>query len=194
MIAKIKGTLSEIDGNKGLVDTPSGVTYEVFLTPKLLSASPVSSEVAIYTYLQVRDDAHVLFGFESRAQKKLFEMLIAISGVGPKTAYGVISFSGEEELYDAVRSSDVGYFSKVPGLGKKTAMKIILELSTLLKSEFEIGKMHISEDDKTVVDALISLGFKSIDAKKILQKLPKDLSIEDKIKEALRAVTSKKQI
>lgn len=186
MISKIKGSLTEIDGNKGLIETSSGLTYEIFLTPKLLSSYSLDNEVAIYTYLQVREDAHILFGFESRNQKKLFEMLIAISGVGPKTAYGVISFSEEDELYDAVRSSDVGYFSKVPGLGKKTAMKIILELSTLLKSEFEIGKMHISEDDKTVVDALISLGFKSIDAKKILQKLPKDLSIEDKIKEALK--------
>ncbi len=192
MIGRLKGTLSEIDGNKGLIELPTGLSYEVFLTPKLLSSHEIGSKMELYTYFQVRDDAHILFGFESRNQKKLFEMLIGISGVGPKTGYGIISFAVEEELFDAVRSNDAQYFSRVPGLGKKTAMKIILELSTRLKSEFELEKMYISEDDKTVVDALVSLGFKSIEAKKVLQKLPKDLSIEDKIKEGLRLATTSK--
>lgn len=193
MIGKVKGTLTEIDGNKGLVETESGLFYEIFLTPQLLSSAAMGSSVEVYTFLQVREDAHILFGFSSKNEKKLFELLIGISGVGPKTAYGVVSFSSEDELFAAVRSNDVDFFSKVPGLGRKTAMKIILELSQKLKSEFQMEKMYMSEEDKLVVDALVSLGFKSSEAKSMLSKLPKDLSLEEKIKEGLRYASPQKK-
>jgi len=193
MIAKLKGTFSEVDGNKGLIETTNGVFYEVFLTPKLLATSLPGSEIELYTHLQVREDAHILFGFSNKNEKKLFELLVAISGVGPKTAYGVISFSSDEELFAAVRSNDVDFFSKVPGLGRKTAMKIILDLSQKLKSEFQMEKMYVSDDDKLVIDALVSLGFKSQDAKKVFSKLPKDLSVEEKIQQAIRQVSNPKK-
>lgn len=186
MIGKIKGTLNEIEGNVGLIETTSGVFYEVFLTPRLISEHIKKRDIELYTYLQVKDDDLVLFGFENLGQKGLFRMLIGVSGVGPKTAYGIISFSNEDELYDAVRANDVEFFSKVPGLGKKTAMKILLEVGSKLKSDFQLEKMYMSEDDKTVIDALVSLGFKSHEAKVILSKLPKDMSLEDKIRESLK--------
>lgn len=190
MIAKIKGTLSEIEGNLGLIETLGGITYQVFLTPSLINSHLPGSQVDIYTYLQIRDDAHVLFGFQNKNQKKYFELLLGISGVGPKTAYTIISFSSEDEMIKAVRDNDVDYFSRVPGLGKKTAMKIILEISQKLKSEFDMDKMYISEDDKTVVDALVSLGFKTPEARKILSQLPKDLSIEEKISQGIKLATN----
>lgn len=186
MIGKVTGTLSEIDANVALIDTKSGLSYEILLTPALLAKHRPGETVSVYTYLQVRDDAHILFGFQTKLEKELFKSLISISGVGPKTGFSIISFSNEDDLYAAVRENDIEYFSKVPGLGKKTAMKIILELSQRLKADFELGKMYLSDEDKTVVDALVSLGYKSKEAKQVLSKIPKDLSVEDKIKHALK--------
>ncbi len=97
-----------------------------------------------------------------------------------------------DELVNAVRENNMAYFAKIPGLGKKTAMKIILDLSHKLSSEFQLEKMYLSEDDKTVVDALVSLGFKANEAKKILTKIPKNLNLEEKIKEGLKIGTNKK--
>src|SRR3989344_3956478 len=182
MIGRIKGKIVEVEENIALIETNSGVFYQVFITPSLLTKNKLPFEITIYTYLQVRDDALVLFGFETKKEYDFFKLLLSVSGVGPKTAFSVISFSKVDELIKAVKENDNGYFTRVPGLGKKTAMKIILELSQRLQSEFKLEKMYLSDDDKTVVDALVSLGFKSNEARNILSKLPKNLSLEEKIK------------
>lgn len=190
MIGKIKGILSEIDGQMGLIETSGGVFYRVFLPPPLLRiVTPESIE--IYTYLQVRDDAFVLFGFETKVNYDYFNLLLTVSGVGPKTAFNVMAYAQPVDINQAVRNNDVKFFSKVPGLGKKTAMKIILELSQKLKEEFHMEKMNISEDDSLVVDALVSLGFKRQEAGKVLDKIDTTLSVEDKIREAIKITTGK---
>lgn len=186
MIGKLKGKLVEIDGNAGLIETSGGVFYQVYLpTSYLSSMSDHPSSIEIYTYLQVRDDALVLFGFETKQQHDFFKLLLTVSGVGPKTAFSVISLVPLDKLVQYVTSNDVDSL-KVPGLGRKTAMKIILELSSKLKSDFDMSKMVLSDDDQTAVSALVSLGYKSHDAKRIVSKLPKNLSVEEKIKEALK--------
>lgn len=185
MIGKLKGKLVEVDKNIGLIETNGGVFYQVFLAPSLIANHQSPTTIEIYTYLQVRDDALVLFGFETKQQHDFFLLLLTVSGVGPKTAFTVISSLKIDEIIRAVTTNEVDAL-KVPGLGRKTAMKIILELSGKLKSDFDMTKMVLSDDDKTVIDALISLGYKSYDAKKILSKLPKNLSVEEKIKEALK--------
>lgn len=187
MIGKLKGKLVEIDNNVGLIETSGGVFYEVFLTPSLISQTTLTSLIILYTYLQVREDALILFGFQTKKEHEFFKLLLTVPGVGPKTAYGVISYFPLDLLVKSVQSNDIESFTRIPGLGRKTAMKIILELSIKLKSEFDMTKMVLSEDDKTVVDALVSLGYKSNEAKKLLQKIPKDLSIEEKIKHALKS-------
>jgi Holliday junction DNA helicase RuvA len=187
MIGKLKGKLTELDGNVGLIETPGGVFYSVFLTPDFRSSpNSLNTTIEIYTYLQVRDDALILFGFKEKAEYDFFKLLLGVDGVGPKTAFSVISFIKIEELISAVKGNQVEVLTQVPGLGKKTAMKIILELSTKLKSEFDMSRMVLSDEDKTVIDALVSLGFKSFEAKKTLSLLPKNLSVEAKIKEALK--------
>lgn len=189
MIARLQGTLVELDGNIGLIETKNGISYEVLLTPSFFSHK-LNSPLEVYTYLQVREDAHVLFGFESKKQKELFKLLLGISGVGPKTAFSIISFTKEEELMSAIQENNIEYFSQIPGLGRKTAMKIILDLSQKFKQEFQLEKMYLSEPDKTVVDALVSLGFKTKEAKQVLSKIPKNLTIEEKIKEGLKSSSS----
>ena len=191
MIGKLKGKLVEVDKNIGLIETSGGVFYQVFLPTSLLSSIiNYPSSIEIYTYLQVRDDALVLFGFETKPQHDFFLLLLTVSGVGPKTAFTVISSLKIEEIIRAVTANEVDAL-KVPGLGRKTAMKIILELSGKLKSDFDMTKMVLSDDDQTVISALISLGYKSYDAKKLLSKLPKNLSVEEKIKEALKSSNKK---
>ncbi len=188
MIGKIKGKLVEVDGNIGLIETSGGVFYQVFLPSSLIPNRlvPNPSPIELYTYLQVRDDALVLFGFETKKHHDFFKLLLTVSGVGPKTAFSVISAIKLDQLVSSVQSNDVDAFTQVPGLGRKTAMKIILELSSKLKSDFDMSKMVLSDDDQTAVSALVSLGYKSYDAKKIISKLPKNLTVEEKIKKALQ--------
>ncbi len=188
MIGKLKGTLSELDGNIGLIETVSGVSYYSYLTPSLISQIPLKSPIEVYTYLQVREDAQTLFAFGTKDEYSLFQLLLSVSSVGPKTAYLVISYAKVNELIQAVKENNIDFFQEIRGLGKKTAMKIILELSQKLKQEFELRKMYLSEEDKTVVDALVVLGFRSHDASTVVSKLPKKLAIEEKIKEALKAI------
>ncbi|MBI3366345.1 Holliday junction branch migration protein RuvA [Candidatus Roizmanbacteria bacterium] len=160
----------------------------LYITPNILASYKITDLIEFYTYLQVREDAFTLFAFETKEEYSLFDLLLSVSGVGPKTAYLVISYSKVNELVQAIKDNDIDFFSKIRGLGKKTAMKIILELSQKLKQEFELRKMYLSEEDKTVVDALVSLGFKSHEAGSIVSKLPKKLIIEEKIKEALKII------
>ena len=185
MIGKLKGKLVEVDKNVGLIETSGGVFYQVFLPPSLINSHRSLTTIELYTYLQVRDDALILFGFETKKHHDFFKLLLTVSGVGPKTAFSVISNIPLVSLVSSVTSNDVDAFTKVPGLGRKTAMKIILELSSKFKTDFDMKNMVLSDDDQTVISALVSLGYKSFDAKKIVSKLPKDLTVEQKIKEAL---------
>ncbi|MGB9883624.1 MAG: Holliday junction branch migration protein RuvA [Microgenomates group bacterium] len=187
MIGKIKGTLVEVDGNLGLIETTGGVFYNVFLTPNTISRFPTpSTNFQIYTYLHVREDALILFGFEKKDEYQLFKMLLDVSGVGPKTAFNIISFISPKNLITAIENNDVDALTQVPGLGKKTAMKIILELSSKLKTDFQMKNIVLSEDDKMFIDAMVSLGYSATEAKKQLLKIPKNLSLEEKIKLALK--------
>ncbi len=193
MIGKIKGTLSEIDGNVGLIETASGLFYEVFLTSSLLTTTTPGDNLEVYTYHHIREDTQILFGFKEKREHEIFRLLLSVNGVGPKTAFTVTSHATVESLVQAVTTNDVGFFSKVPGLGKKTSMKIILELSQKLNSEFKLEKMYLTDDEKTVVDALISLGFKSNEVKNILSEIPKELPLPEQIKAAIRLATNPKK-
>ncbi len=188
MIGKIKGKLIEIDHNIGLVETSTGISYQVYLPPSLLSNLKLPIPIEVYTYLQVREDALVLFGFSSKKDLDFFKMLLTVPNVGPKTAFSIVSFSKTDQLITAIKENNTDFFTQIPGLGKKIAMKIILELSQKLKSDFELEKMYLSEEDKIVIDALISLGFKVNQAKKALSQIPKNLSVEEKIKKALKMI------
>lgn len=191
MIGKIKGKLSDLNGNLALIETASGISYYVFITPSIIKSSCLDKQVDIYTHLQVREDAHTLYGFFNKEEHKLFRLLITISGIGPKTAFSIISRVKIDELYPAVKENNLDFFTSIPGLGKKTAMKVLLELSQKLDSEFVIQKMYLSDEDKTVVEALVSLGFKSQEAKSSLSKIPKAISVEEKIRSAIKLLTKK---
>lgn len=189
MIGKLKGTLISIESNVGLIETSGGVSYQCFMTPEIIQNFKLNSPIELFTYLQVRDDALILFSFLSKSDLALYTLLLSVSGVGPKTAYSVISHVKGSDLIEAIKDNDISYFTRIPGLGKKTGMKIILELSQKLHEKFSLEKMYLSPDDKTVVDALVSLGFSTDESRKIFQQLPKNLSLEDKIRAGIKLGT-----
>lgn len=191
MIGKLKGTLASVDGMTALLETASGVSYELFLSPQMIASTNPGSQIEVFTYLQVREDALVLFGFRTKDEHAFFKLLLTVPGVGPKTAFTVVSHTTTGELFAAVKENDVDYFTNIPGLGKKTAMKIILELSQKLKSEFKFSSMQMSDEDKTVIEALVALGYKTQEAKNLFQKLPEGLTVEEKIKQALKLTVQK---
>jgi Holliday junction DNA helicase RuvA len=191
MIGKIKGILSHVEGNKGLIDTISGVSYEVFLTPQCLTRG-VGQEIEVITYLQVREDNLTLFGFEDRVKYRFFTMLLSVDGVGPKSAFTIISHTEPSEMMQAVSQSNVDYFSSVPGVGKKTAQKIVLELSHKIDGEFEFSSLSVSSDDALAFDALTALGFMRKEIQEALSKTDKSLPVEERVKSAIQLLTRKK--
>lgn len=191
MIGKIKGVLTEIIGNEGLIETPSGVSYLAFLPPVFFN-KPLPYDIEMYTYLHVREDALVLYGFTSKNQIRLFHMVHGVSGVGPKTAYTIVSYTQPQNVQRAVKTNDLAFFTAIPGLGKKTAMKIILELASKLKEDIDFGSLHLDEGDEAVVQALGGLGFDVQQARNVVPSIDKTLSIEERIKEGIRSLSSKK--
>lgn len=190
MIATITGIVSAIEESSITIETPSGLGYELFATPASILNKNIGDEIKLFTHLQVREDAHVLFGFANTDEKRFFSILLSVSGVGPKTAFSVVSHLSFEDAVAAVRAQKVEVFSKISGIGKKTAMKIVLELSQLFKAEFKF-ETALSDEDKTVIDALVSLGYTKKDAQTLFQKIDPHLSVEKKIHAALQMSTHK---
>lgn len=190
MIGKIKGILSEIEGNVGLIETSGGIYYKVFLTPEIIKNNILASEIELYTYLHVKEDSLTLFGFEDKKKYQIFNMLLAVDGVGPKLAFVTISSANPTDIVTAVEASDYNFFSKVPGVGKKTAQKILIELSSKFDTEFKFEKIALSQDDITVVEALKTLGFDSKNLNSVIPKIDKHSSIESQIQQAIKLLTN----
>lgn len=188
MIGKLKGTISEIFGDEVLIETSGGVFYSVLVTPAILDKG-AGGDVKIYTYLNVREDDLTLFGFETREVYRLFTYFIAIDGVGPKTAFTIMSTSKPGDIRTAVVANDVAFFQKIKGIGKKTAQRILIDLSATFGSEFDVTAGQETADDVDALDALVSLGFRRVDAKKALEKIDSSLSLEERIKLALQSVS-----
>lgn len=189
MIGKIKGTLVELDGTVGYVDTGQGILYKVYLPPIVWSKGHMPCPVDVYTYLLVKEDELSLFGFATKEEHDTFCDLIAISGVGPRVAFRILSSIDAQRLMAAIQDNDLPTLTSVPGLGKKTAMKIILELSQKQKKEFNLSALEMSNDDKMIVDALVGLGFNQPKVRKVLPTISKDLVLEERIKEGIRLVS-----
>lgn len=191
MIGKIKGTIAEIDSNEALIDTAGGVFYKVYILPSIIHSVTAGDNIELYTYLNVKEDSLTLFGFDTKEKYRVFSMLLSVDGVGPKLAFTIISRATISELISAITSSNYHFLSSIPGIGKKTAQKILVELSGKFNSEFTFEHTIVSKDDQTVVDALVSLGFEKSKSQQVLAKLDKNSSVEDKIKYAIQLMTQK---
>lgn len=192
MIGRIKGKLAEIDGLAGLIETVGGVYYKLYLPTDTITNGIINTEIDLYTYLQVKEDDLVLYGFIDKKHLKVFQMLITVDGVGPKLGFNILNGSKVDELNEAIMNNNLDYICNIPGVGKKTGQKIILELSSKMGKVYELPVNIISTDDHMAVEALTSLGFKKYEAQTLVSKMDTTLSMEDKIKLGIKQMTKNK--
>lgn len=201
MIAFLKGEVADMTEGSVVLDV-NGVGYEVLVPGQLISMlDGIGQELRLYTYMQVREDAVVLFGFLTRDDLQMFKMLIGVNGVGPKAGLGILSFLGADDLRFAILADDAKRISKAPGIGAKTAQKIILELKDKLDLEDafekklaadklspEVSAAAGSQMVQDAVQALVALGYGSTEALKVVRsvKPTDDMDVEDILKEALK--------
>lgn len=192
MIYSIKGKLTEKRDHFFVVEI-SGIGFQIKSSFNVLkNLSQIGSEVNVFTYLHVREDALELYGFLDKEELNFFKMLIGISGIGPKSALGIMGVEKVEKLKAAINEGRPELLTKASGVGKKTADRIILELRGKLKQE-ESGKIvGLMESDQDIVEALANLGYSKNQAKEALAKVDsKIIKMEERIKEALKLLKSK---
>lgn len=191
MIGSLKGKAQKFGSNCLLIMAGS-VGYKVFVNSKILDSISPDKETFVYTHAHIREDCQELYGFLTPEELFLFELLIEVSGIGPKTGILILERS-EKEIREAVISSDVEFFTNIPRIGRKNAQKIIIELKGKLGSLSELdltGKS--SGQTKDVIEALLSMGFNRGEISETLKSLPKNLEkTEDKIKSALKLLGGK---
>lgn len=187
MISHLRGTIIHKD-EKFVILECAGVGYKVFTPAETLRAlQKISSETSLWTYLAVRENALDLYGFIEKEELEFFELLITISGIGPKTALGILSVSSVKNLRQAIASGETAHLTKISGIGKKIADKIVLELRDkidFLDSEKDTGDMR---DESDSIEGLKALGYSEREAREALKKLPREISRpSERIKQALK--------
>lgn len=184
MIAYLKGTILE-KGQTYIILENAGIGYKVFVTPEILELK-IGEPAALFTYMKVSDDGQSLFGLPDFAALQFFEMLITVSGVGPKVALAILSAAKPEAVQQAIASQDAGIFTRISGVGTKTAEKIIVELKS------KVGNLALSAgfgvSSNQVFDALLSLGYNQREVREVVGKLDGSLTAQEQIKQALKVL------
>lgn len=185
MIAKLTGKI-EYSKDRWVILDVGGVGYKVFLTDFTLGKIAGSAEGSFFIYTHVREDVLALYGFVSLEEKEMFELLISISGIGPKAAMGILSIADPISIQTAILNNDSTILTKVSGVGKKTAERVILELQNKV-ADMPMGERADALVDSETIEALMSMGYTAFQAREALKLIPKEIeSIEEKIKFALR--------
>ncbi|MDD6480859.1 MAG: Holliday junction branch migration protein RuvA [Lachnospiraceae bacterium] len=197
MYAYIKGELAEVYPDFIVIET-GGIGYQVFITGQTFSYLPaVGEEIKVYTYLYLREDAMILYGFLTRDDLELFKLLLSVSGIGPKAGIAILSVLDADDLRFAVLSGDAKAIAKAPGIGNKTAQRVILELKDKLSLEdaFEKKTEHMQEKETAgsqvkndAVLALTALGYSSTESLKAVSavEISEDMDVESVLKAALK--------
>jgi len=182
MIARLRGK-AVASTPEGLVLDVNGVGYLVAATPSAVRNANGADEVVVETYLHVREDAMQLYGFADRAERELFTQLLTVNGIGPKVALAIVSGSPPAELRRAIVLEDAARFQAIPGIGKKTAERIVLELKEKIGLELAVAAPAA---DLTARDALVELGYSLADAEAALARVDRELPVEEQVREALK--------
>ena len=196
MIGSIKGSVSYLGPDFCLLETAGGVGYRVFMPAAHLAQLALGAQVKVHTHTAVREDAILLYGFLSQEYYNLFELLLDVSGVGPKMALGILSAIKPEAFYLAVQSRDVKTLTKLPGIGKKTAERMLLELKDKVgaangEAGSDFGESIASGGSGAVaeaMEALASLGYSNSEIMPVLKQIPdaEKLSGEEVLRQALK--------
>jgi len=188
MIATLEGIL-EHHGNDSIIINVSGIGFRVYVPSSTLSRlGDVKGKVSLYTHLHVREDNISLYGFVSSEELALFKNLISVSGIGAKLGLAILSALRPEQIVMAITSGDIDLLSQAPGVGKKMASRLIVELKGKLEKEWKEVALPLAPESADVIAALIGLGYSLTEATKAISKLPdsEKLSLEEKIKMALQ--------
>jgi Holliday junction DNA helicase RuvA len=188
MIASLKGTIEELNSDSAVINV-GGIGFQVFMpVSTLLTLGGLGEDVRVYTYTHVREDAILLYGFAADEDLKLFQILINVSGVGPRLALAMLSAMSVEQLVSAIAGGSEELLTSVPGVGKKLAARLILELKDKMSTGWAGAKVvPVGEGDGEVVAALLGLGYSASEASRAVASLPHDkkLTLEEKVKAAL---------
>ena len=189
MIGRLSGTLADRNPAQLLVEC-GGVGYEVHVPMSTFyNLPPTGDKVSLLTHFVVREDAQLLYGFGTAGEREAFRQLIKISGVGPRTALSVLSGMSVGDIAQAVTAQDAGRLVKVPGIGKKTAERLLLELKGKLGADLGAGSAGVHSDAQTdILQALVALGYSDKEASASVKVLPKEVGVSDGIKLALKAL------
>ena len=195
MISYLEGKILA-KNEKFFVLNIGGIGYKIFSHAEVLDKIPeIGQNAKIFTHLYVHEDARryllELYGFLNSEELKFFELLISISGIGPRSALGVLSRAPVKTLKQAIVSEDETFFTKVSGIGKKTAQKLIFELKNKLIKEVPVEKGSDSEEMGEALEALVGLGYSQRDARRVLQALKDIKGVEAKVKAALKILGKK---
>ena len=188
MISRLTGSIAHIDPKYIVLDI-NGVGYKVFTTVDIMSKfGKEKEETTLWTYLAVRENALDLYGFTSLKELNFFELLITISGIGPKTALGILNLASVNTLETAIQTSDTSHLIKISGIGKKVAEKIVMELKDKVEKISHSPESKISmRGDADALEALKALGYSQNEARDALKEVSKEISkTSDKVKEALK--------
>lgn len=187
MIGRISGVLAEKNPPQVVVDV-NGVGYEIDVPMSTFYHLPATGEkVTLHTQLIVREDAHLLYGFGTEAERATFRQLLKVSGVGPKVALALLSGLSVNDLAAAVATQDTAMLVRVPGIGKKTAERLLLELKDKVVAVLPVtGAGAAAPKGNDVLNALLSLGYNDREALSAIKQLPPDLSVADGIRQALK--------
>ena len=191
MIAHLSGTIAEKFGAGSVVIDVHGVGYEVSVSTGDFEAVALGQDAKFYTYHHVREQAEELFGFSSLAAKKLFEMLITVQGVGPKAALAILSLGDAEHVRNAIANADSAFVQKAAGVGKKTAERVVVDLSDKVGLPTHYGRadtpvqVELNTSDEAL-EALMALGYTLADATKALENIDVNLPTAQRVTEALK--------
>ena len=190
MIGHLEGTVFATRLNYSILNT-GGVGYKVYCTKETLTRLKPGATASLWTHLAVREDILDLYGFFSEEELRFFNLLLSVSGIGPKSALGILDIASVETLRSAISKSNAGYLTKVSGIGKKTAEKIILEL----RDKVGVGGDASNESlvgDENALEALRALGYTQIEARETLRKVPVEVAgASERLREALKILGSR---
>lgn len=191
MIATLSGEITQIEDNAVIIET-GGIGLRVFVPKPLRERLKTGEVIFLFTHLAVREDDWKLYGFETQADRELFNNLLAVDGVGPRTALAVLSTLNLDTVQRAVFNDEPDLLSRVPGVGKKTAQKMILYLHDRLKPLSGLEKIaYMTDSDSEVLAALTALGYSVVEAQAAIQSIPKDApdDVEERLRLALQQFT-----
>jgi Holliday junction DNA helicase RuvA len=185
MISRLRGKLAGRTADGFVLDV-NGVGYLLAATPGAVRAAEGGSEAVVETYLHVREDALQLYGFADAAERQLFLHLLTVAGIGPKVALAIVSGSPAADLRRAIVLQDAARFQAIPGVGKKTAERIVLELKEKIAGDLEVVPVAGGGVDATARDALVELGWTPVEAERALAETDPEAPPEERVRQALR--------